>query len=134
VPPAEDVTRETVLEAGEIVTEILLPPAAAHVRSSYRKVRARQAWDFALAGVALAFELEGGRVKQSRVVLSGAAPVPWRAREAEKIITGSSLEDNVIREAAAAAVAKASPLSKNGYKVSLFRGMLEEELEKMREA
>jgi len=134
VPPAEDVTRETVLEAGEIVTEILLPPAAATQRSSYRKVRARQAWDFALAGVALALELERGRVQKSRVVLSGAAPIPWRAREVEKIISGSMLEAEVIREAAAAAMATARPLSKNGYKIHLFQGLLEEELEKMKGA
>jgi xanthine dehydrogenase YagS FAD-binding subunit len=134
VPPAEDVTRETVLAAGEIVTEIVLPPASATVRSSYRKVRARQAWDFALAGVALMFELDGGRVRKSRVVLSGVAPVPWRAREVEEIISGSALEGEVIRAAAVAAVAKASPLSKNGYKVALVQGMLAEELEKMRVA
>ncbi len=95
-------------------------------------MRARQAWDFALAGVALALELEGGRVNKSRVVLSGAAPIPWRAVEVEKIIDGSTLTPEVIREAAAAAVAKASPLSKNGYKIHLFQGMLEEELEKMK--
>ena len=134
VPPSRDVTRETVLEPEEIVTEILLPPASAAQRSSYRKVRARQAWDFALAGVALAFELAGGRVNKSRVVLSGAAPIPWRAVEVEKIIDGSTLTPEVIREAAAAAVAKASPLSKNGYKIHLFQGMLAEELEKMSEA
>lgn len=134
VPPAEDVTRETVLAAGEIVTEIVLPPAAATQRSSYRKVRARQAWDFALAGVALMVELDGGRVRKSRVVLSGVAPVPWRAREVEEIISGSALEGEVIRAATVAAVAKASPLSKNGYKVALVQGMLAEELEKMRVA
>ena len=132
VPPTKDVPRETLLEPDEIVTEILLPQVPAAQRSSYRKVRARQAWDFALAGVALALELEGGRVKKSRVVLSGAAPIPWRSREVEKIINGSTLTAEVIREAAAAAVAKARPLSNNGYKIPLFQGMLEEELEKMR--
>ncbi|MBU0908202.1 MAG: xanthine dehydrogenase family protein subunit M [Proteobacteria bacterium] len=134
VPPSRDVTRETVLEQEEIVTEILLPPAPAGLRSAYRKVRARQAWDFALAGVALALEQEGGRVQKSRVVLSGAAPIPWRAVEVEKIINDSTLGAEVIREAAAAAMAKAVPLSKNGYKIPLFQGMLEEELEKMRGA
>jgi xanthine dehydrogenase YagS FAD-binding subunit len=123
VPPAEDVTRETVLEPGEIVTEIVLPQATAALRSSYRKVRARQSWDFALAGAALGIEQEGGLVTKARVVLSVAAPVPWRAREVEEIITDSPLD---------AAVARAVPLGKNGYKVALFQGMLEEELEKMR--
>ena len=132
VSPAEDVTRETVLEPGEIVTEIVLPQATAALRSSYRKVRARQSWDFALAGAALGIEQEGGLVTKARVVLSGAAPVPWRAREVEEIITDSPLDAAVVRRAAAAAVARAVPLGKNGYKVALFQGMLEEELEKMR--
>ena len=79
VPPSEDYTRETVLEPAEIVTEIVLPPPADGLRSSYRKVRARRAWDFALAGVALAIVFTGDQTADSRVVLSGAAPVPWRS-------------------------------------------------------
>ncbi len=130
VLPEKDVTKETILEPEEIVTEILLPPVSILSRSSYRKVRTRQAWDFALAGVALVLEHAEERVKQSRVVLSGAAPAPWRVRAVEKIINGSSLEDDIIKKAAWAAVSDARPLSKNGYKVPLFRGMLEEELEK----
>ena len=78
MPPARDYTRETVLEPAEIVTEIVLPPPAEGLRSSYRKVRARRAWDFALAGVASAIEFNGEQAADSRVVLSGAAPVPWR--------------------------------------------------------
>lgn len=134
VPPAEDVTRETVLEEGEIVTEIRLPPAPAGRRSTYRKIRARKSWDFALAGVALVIDRQGERVTGSRVVLSGAAPVPWGCRQVEEMITGTSLEADVIRRAAAAAVKDARSMSKNGFKIPLFRGMLEEELEKMREA
>lgn len=134
VPPADDVTRETVLEEGEIVTEIRLPPPPTGRRSTYRKIRARKSWDFALAGVALVIDRRGERVTGSRVVLSGAAPVPWRCRQVEDMITGTSLEADVIRRAAAAAVKDARSMSKNGFKIPLFRGMLEEELEKMREA
>jgi CO/xanthine dehydrogenase FAD-binding subunit len=53
-PRLYDYMRETVLEPAEIITEIVVPPPAGGLRSSYRKVRARRAWDFALAGVALA--------------------------------------------------------------------------------
>ena len=88
VPPAEDVQRETVLEQGEIVTEILVPAPGRGQRSSYRKVRARKSWDFALAGVALAIQFSGQKVTSTRVVLSGAAPVPWRSRPAEEAIVG----------------------------------------------
>jgi xanthine dehydrogenase YagS FAD-binding subunit len=128
VLPEVDVQRETILGPGEIVTEIRIPPPAAGTRSSYRKVRARRAWDFALAGVALALRFEGKRVADGRVVLSGAAPVPWRSAEVEDAIRGKELDPAVIAAAAQAVVAGAGPLAKNGYKIPLFQGVIEEEL------
>jgi len=84
VLPAQDVTKETVLQPGEIVTEILLP-SLPQVRSSYRKVRTRGAWDFALTGVALAMRINSLQIiERCRLVLSGVAPIPWRAHTAEK--------------------------------------------------
>jgi xanthine dehydrogenase YagS FAD-binding subunit len=132
VLPSQDVTRETVLDASEIVTEVILPPPTRGLRSSYRKVRARKAWDFALASVALAMQFDGDRVASARVVLGGAAPAPWRSREAEEILTGSSLDKDTISRVARAAVANAEPLEKNSYKVPLFVGILEEELAAIR--
>jgi xanthine dehydrogenase YagS FAD-binding subunit len=128
VLPEVDVRHETVLTPREIVTEIRIPSPAAGTRSSYRKVRARGSWDFALAGVALALRFNGRRVADGRVVLSGAAPVPWRSAEAEQTIRGKELTSEVIAAAAKAVVAGAEPLEKNGYKIPLFQGVLEEEL------
>jgi xanthine dehydrogenase YagS FAD-binding subunit len=128
VPPSQDVQKETVLETGEIVTEVLLPPPPPGLRSSYRKVRARRSWDFALAGVALALQFSGERVMKARVVLSGAAPIPWRAKRAEEVITGTTLDSGTIAKAATAVVENARPLEHNGYKVPLFQGLLEEQL------
>jgi xanthine dehydrogenase YagS FAD-binding subunit len=127
VLPRTDVRRETVLEPGEIVTEIVLPPSRG-LRSSYRKVRARASWDFALAGIALVLRFKDGVVAEARAVLSGAAPVPWRSREIEAAITGKKLDADVIAKAAEAAMKNAQPLKENEYKVPLFRGMIEEEL------
>jgi xanthine dehydrogenase YagS FAD-binding subunit len=128
VLPGRNVQRETVLGGDEIVMEILLPPVLPGLRSSYRKVRARRSWDFALAGAALAVRFDGSVVEKARIVLSGVAPVPWRSREAEKIITGRRLDSRMAAKAAKAAVEDAHPLGKNGYKIPLLRGMLEEEL------
>jgi xanthine dehydrogenase YagS FAD-binding subunit len=128
VLPAEDATRENVLERGEFVTEVMIPAPANGLRTSYRKERDRGAWDFSLAGVALAMRLDGGRVSDARVVLSGAAPVPWRSREAEQVIEGSQINAAVAAEAAEAAMADARPLGKNAYKVQMFKGIIEEEL------
>ncbi len=132
--PKEDPTRETALKKDEIITHIIIPPHSGKLYSSYRKVRARRAWDFSLAGAAMALKTHGGSIVEARVVLSGAAPVPWRSRPVEERITGTNLSEEVVSEAARAAMADASPLDKNGYKPALFTGMLEEELEKARGA
>jgi xanthine dehydrogenase YagS FAD-binding subunit len=126
--PIDDLTKETVLEPGEILTEVLLPAAPANLRSFYRKARMRAAWDFALAGVAVALRVAGGRIEWARVVLAGVAPVPWRAAEAEKALVGKPLNPATIAQAAAAATQGAEPLAQNAYKVDLVRGIVEEAL------
>jgi xanthine dehydrogenase YagS FAD-binding subunit len=128
VGPAQNVTQENILQSNEVVTEILLPPAEAGLVSSYRKVRARGAWDFALAGVALSLLMKEKTVQRARIVLSGAAPIPWRVEAAEKAITGKPLTPEVVTAAAEAAVAGAEPLEKNAYKVPLFKGIVTEAL------
>jgi xanthine dehydrogenase YagS FAD-binding subunit len=132
--PEEDVEKETVLKPDEIVTEVLLPPPRPGWRSSYRKVKARGSWDFALAGVALALKFRGDAVEEARVVLSGAAPIPWRSREVEELIIGKRMDGETAAKAAEAAVKNAQPLKNNAYKVTLFRGMIEEELLKISKA
>ncbi len=131
VPPGENVQKETILKLNEIVTEILLPPPAKGLRSSYRKVRARRSWDFALASMALTLQFDGDKIVRARVVLGGAAPIPWRSKEVEEVITGKRLDAETVTRAAAAAVKNAQPLKQKGYKIPLFRGMIEEELTAM---
>lgn len=131
VTPEKDVRKETSLERGEILMEVVVPVPAPGSVSSYRKVRARNSWDFALAGVAIVLGMSGGTVKKCRVVLSGAAPIPWRSREAEQALQGQSLGAEVIARAAEAAVSKAQPLDHNAYKIPMFRGLLEQELKKL---
>ncbi len=104
VLPKEDVHKETVLGKGEIVTEVLIPKPPLGLRTSYRKVRGRQVWDFALAGVALALVFKGDLVERGGVVLSGAAPIPWRSKPAEQVITGQRLDAKTAEKAAEAAV------------------------------
>ena len=128
VPPGENVQKETILKPNEIVNEILLPSAKGRLHSSYRKVRARRSWDFALASVALVLQFDGDKIARARVVLGGAAPVPWRSKEVEEAITGRRLDAETVTRAATAAVKNAQPLKQNGYKIPLFRGMIEEEL------
>jgi xanthine dehydrogenase YagS FAD-binding subunit len=128
VLPNADVQVETVLKQGEIITHITIPTPPRNLYTSYRKIRARRTWDFALAGAALSLVMEGERVVRSRIVLSGAAPIPWRSTATEQVLTDNILSPKTIAKAARAAVAEAKPLQGNKYKVDMFRGLLEEEL------
>jgi xanthine dehydrogenase YagS FAD-binding subunit len=129
--PAKDVRRETILTNNEIVTEIIVPSPPEGLRSAYRKVQARRSWDFSIAGVALALQVTRGAVKQARVALSAAAPMPWRSREVEDILTNKQIVPDTVSKAVDAIMRNARPLEKNGYKIPLFRGILEEELTAM---
>ena len=128
VLPADDIRHENILEPGELVTEVVLPPVASGTRSVYRKVRDRGAWDFALAGLAAAVSMDGDRVEAASLVLSGVAPKPWRAVDAEEAFTGGRLDDETIARVVGASVAGAQPLEHNRYKVQLVRGLMEETL------
>lgn len=132
VPPSKDHTRETVVEANELLTEILLPPPPAGAVSTYRKLRARGAWDFALAGAAVVVGLKGQKIAHARVVLSGVAPVPWRAPAVEKELVGHDFSEGRIERAAQQAGVGATPLSGNAYKVALARGAVMEALSEVR--
>jgi xanthine dehydrogenase YagS FAD-binding subunit len=126
--PSTDYTRETVLQPGEVVTEIVLPPQPRGTRGTYRKVRARGAWDFALAGAAVVATVTEGQIARARIVLSGAAPAPWRVPEAERVIVGQRLTASLAHKAGAVAIKGAEPLANNAYKVELLRGAVEEAL------
>jgi xanthine dehydrogenase YagS FAD-binding subunit len=122
------VTRETVLEPNELVLGVLVPPPAPGLKSSYRKVRARGSWDFAMAGIAMAISMKAGKVADARIVLSGVAPIPWRLHAVEKLIIGQKIDAKLIARAADAAIVGAKPLEQNGYKLPLVHGLIEEAL------
>jgi xanthine dehydrogenase YagS FAD-binding subunit len=129
VLPDQDARKETVLEPGELVIEVLVPRPDPSLRSAYRKVRARGSWDFAQAGLALALAFTpDNKVAAARVVLSGVAPIPWRSLNIEQAILGQKLDAKTIAKAASAAVVGVRPLAQNAYKVDMVRGIVEEEL------
>jgi xanthine dehydrogenase YagS FAD-binding subunit len=128
VLPSTDVTKETVLQSGEILTEVVLPPWPAATRSTYLKRRIRGSWDFALAGVALTAELEAGCFRNPRIVLSGVAPIPWRTKEAEAVLDGQQINTSVAARVADAALIGAEPLSKNAYKMRMVHTAVQDAL------
>ena len=119
--PGDHPEIETVLEPGELITAVELPalPFAAH--STYRKVRDRASYAFALVSVAAALEVEDGTVRDVRLALGGVATKPWRAWKAEEALRGRPATAESFRAAAEAELAAAAPLRDNAFKIELAR-------------
>jgi xanthine dehydrogenase YagS FAD-binding subunit len=124
VRPETDVTREHVLNSGELLTEIRVPAPSNSTRSAYTKVGQKESFDWPLAEVAVVLEPRGGVVSKASIVLGAAAPVPWRSTAAEKALTGKPLNEQSAGEAATAAVQGANPLLQNAYKVPMFEAVV----------
>ncbi|MGD0921175.1 MAG: xanthine dehydrogenase family protein subunit M [Terriglobia bacterium] len=122
--PVEQLGVGLALEPGEILAEIRVPAPKAGSRSTYLKFKERPSFDFSLAGVAASLVLDGGEISAARLALSGVAPVPWRALEAEKGLIGSPLDEATAGKAAELVVEGSVPLLHNRYKVSLTRTMV----------
>jgi xanthine dehydrogenase YagS FAD-binding subunit len=122
--PGEEPERDTVLEHGELITAIDLPPLAVARRSRYRKVRDRASFSFAVVSVAVALEIEEGLVSDVRIAFGGLAHVPWRAFDAEQALLGSEPTEEAFARAADAELAQAAPLRDNAFKVPLARNLL----------
>src|SRR5205814_7468095 len=120
VPPSKDPERENQIQPGEVLTEIRVP-ATQGWRSAYGELRERVAFDWPLVAAATAVRLEGGVVKEARIVLGAVAPIPWRSARAEQALVGKPLDASTIAAAAGAATVGAAPLSENGYKVALLQ-------------
>jgi len=128
VAPDKILVKENILAPNEILTEIHLPPVAGRMRSSYRKIRARRAWDFALTSVAVVLQYQAETVGRARIVLGGVGPYPWRVEAAEKLLAGKKIDAALAAAAGKAAAEGASPLRDNGYKVQMVQGAIEESL------
>lgn len=122
--PGVDVTRENILTQGEMLAEVVIPTAATNCSSVYLKAKERQAMDFALASVAVSIEVDGDVIRDSRIVLGGVAPKPYRVADAEEALTGRRVDQVDVGEVGRIAVECATPLSDNGYKVRLASGLV----------
>jgi xanthine dehydrogenase YagS FAD-binding subunit len=129
--PETDATHETALDAGEVLTAVEVPAAPAGWRGIYSKARERTAGDFAIVSLALGFELSGGMITGARVVLGGMAPIPSRSRAAEEVLNGQTPSDELAGRAAESALAGATPLSHNGFKLDLARALIVRGLERV---
>jgi xanthine dehydrogenase YagS FAD-binding subunit len=120
LPP--DATRDgdTTIQPGEILSHVKIPAIQGHARAAYHKQTERDSYDWPICDVAVVLHMDGATVRDAAIVLGWVAPTPRRAVESERILRGKGVTESVAREAAKAAVAGATPLSKNGYKVPVL--------------
>jgi len=122
--PGSTPQRETVLEPGDLVTHVTLPPPVAGSKQLYLKLRDRVSYEFALASAAVVITVAGGTVTRARVALGGVGTKPWRSPEAEAALVGQAAGAASFRNAAEAALRGATPRSENAYKIELAKRCL----------
>ncbi|MHB1654351.1 MAG: FAD binding domain-containing protein [Desulfitobacteriaceae bacterium] len=119
VLPLQDYTREIILNPDELLLAVEVPRPTAGTKMTYRKLRERQTFDFALVSVAMSLGTQS-----VRVVLGGVAPIPWRSVEAEKILQGGAITEERAKQAAEAATKMARPMEGNSFKVAMLQGLI----------
>lgn len=125
--PRDAGQRETILATGQLVTHVIVPRQPVMANATY-EVRQSEGPDYPLAAAAVALRFEGGVVRQASIVLGHVAPVPWVSAAAAQVLMGQVVSPESARRAGEAAVAEATPLPDNRYKVQLARVAVERAL------
>jgi xanthine dehydrogenase YagS FAD-binding subunit len=112
---------ETALKPDELIEGVTIPATALARQSAYLKVRDRTSFAFALVSAAVALDIDGGRIRDARIVLGGVAPMPWRLPHVEAALRGKVPGETAFKDAAGHAADGATPSGKNGFKTQLVR-------------
>jgi xanthine dehydrogenase YagS FAD-binding subunit len=127
--PGSTPHRETVLEPGDLITHVTLPPPVSGSKQVYLKLRDRASYEFALASAAVVVTITNGNISRARIALGGVGTKPWRSPEAEAALTGKAASDASFRRAAEAAMHNAKPQSENKFKIELAKRCLKHALQ-----
>jgi len=114
----------TVLEAGEIVTEIRIPKPDSAARSIFLKFATRKSIDFPIVNCSATVSCSNSRVASARICLNAVYATPYRALGAEKAIIGKTISESVADAAGRAAVTDAQPMSDNAYMVQIAKALV----------
>ena len=120
IGPDEDLLRETVLQSGDLLVEVRVPPPGPGTHQGWGKLneKGKPTWDFAVASTAVSMALDHGTWRAGRIVVGGVAPVPYRARAVEDALDGHDVR-SAVDDAVAEIGRLARPMRDNGYKVDL---------------
>jgi xanthine dehydrogenase YagS FAD-binding subunit len=124
VPTSVAITKEHVLEPGEIITEVVIPRATSGWKNAYREAGERESQDWQLVSASVALDLSGSTVNRARVALGAVAVVPYRVQEVEKALQGRPVNAASAARAAELAFRNAKPFDENAYKIPLGKAVL----------
>jgi xanthine dehydrogenase YagS FAD-binding subunit len=124
VLPKQNAARENVLANDEVLASVQLPAPRPGTRSTYHKIMDREAWTHAVVSAAIVLEMDKDICRSARIVLGGVAPAPWRVPNAEGLLAGQRMTPELAAQAGEAALAGATPLAKNAYKVPLTKAVV----------
>jgi xanthine dehydrogenase YagS FAD-binding subunit len=122
--PGDTPDKENVLQPGDLITHVTLPPPVKGARSLYLKLRDRSSYEFALASAAVVASMADGKFDHVRIAMGGIGTKPWRMPEVEAALTGKGPDDAVLRQAAEVALKDAKPQTENAFKVELAKRCL----------
>lgn len=134
VLPEDGLRHEVKIAEDELLLSVHLPPLSEGTCSTYLKAMDRKTWSFALVGVAAVLRMEGSRVAEARLALSGVAPIPWRATAAEQVLVAGDISEERVTQAAEQALMGAIPLAHNAYKIPLAKHLIRRAIVKLAEA
>ncbi|MEO2016105.1 MAG: hypothetical protein ABGZ53_17225, partial [Fuerstiella sp.] len=118
--PTAEGERENVLQSGQLVTHVIIPPHSNRLSAAY-EVRHGEGPDQPLAAAAVSMDVVSGRVQSASIVLGQVAPAPWIAGAAAQSLCGKAVNEESAAIAGIEAVAGAMPLSQNEYKIQLVQ-------------
>ena len=124
IGPSIDIRHMTILKPGEIVSAVRLPKKWAGAKFYFEKVTDRATWDFALVNVASAMHVDGGTIRDARIVCGAVECVPRRLRSVEQAVIGQPQNDETALVAGRIASQGATPVQYNGYKIPLMENLV----------
>lgn len=124
LPPDAARDRDAAIEPSEVLTSVRVPAPHAGTRAAYHKQTERESYDWPICDVTVVLTIEAETVRDAVIVLGWVAPTPRRAVESERVLRGQRVTDDLARAAARAAIADATPLSKNAYKVPVLEAVV----------
>jgi xanthine dehydrogenase YagS FAD-binding subunit len=122
--PSTNIRKENILKPGEILKEVVIPQKGPDFKSTYFKLKERKTWDFAVVSAAVAGTASHGIFKDIKVVLGGAAPVPWHMETVTKHLAGKKAGPELVRKGVEEGLKDAYPLKENAYKLDLLKAVV----------